>query len=612
MRVYFFLIAVWISVQGLGQPYVWKGKKQAVAIGLFTSVLEDSNGKLSITEIGDSSYRSRFHSVNRTSLHFGFTNSIYWLRFELKNYTGDSLYLQLDQAFLPNVDLFYKDINGQWTKTTSGYGIGLENKPVIDHSQLFPLAFGAHTYFVRLQPYVHAIPIQLMEKNFAQIRSATEKITYGIYAGLLLFAVIINFFLFVALKKLYFLNYSILVFFYLLTSALVMEGYAVYFFPDIDLMFWYRVIPVADMPAFLFYCISFFELKKNYPQIYRVALCGALFFCVWLLLLPLLPTLPVLLINQVFALLVFLFGIHTGLTIGRSGNKLGYLFAAFYSLWFLLILIEAIYIQTGFPAHFYSLSYVSTAIFIEAFLLAFLQVKRFQWEKKDDQLKQFEMKRHIDNMEQNFQREMLHTKLEIQEQTFNMISEEIHDNVGQLLSLAKIQINIIEQKEGKDKLTLKELKENIGQAMCDLRLIAKNLSSHYIQNTSLPEAVTNQVQRINRLGLVNISLSVSGTEQKLENQKKLVLYRIIQEGLQNIMKHSKASKVNIRFDYSNTILQVFISDNGTGFDQLASIENNDGLGLKNVTSRAEMIGGKAIINSNPNQGTTIEILTPYV
>lgn len=612
MKVYLFLLVLFQSLlQAKCQSIVWEQDRQLLPIGLSVSIFEDKSQRLRIDEVSSAIYSSKFKLSNQSILHFGFTNSVYWLRFEMKNHSMEKLFLSLDQAFLPDATL-YSNTNYEWGSMSSGYKVPLQQKAVIDHFQVFPL-MGEHAiYYLRLKPYIHAVPIQIVESNYWHMESARQKINIGIYAGILLFAVIINLFLFISLRKTYFLNYAILVFFYLLTSALVMEGYAVYFFPGIDLMFWYKIVPVLDMPAFLFYCISFFELKKKHGLVYKISLYSALFFIGYLFSLSFLPLLIVLLINQIFALLVFVLGIYIGVVVGRSGNTLGYYFAVAYCIWFVLILVEAIYIQTGMPKHFSSLSYVSTAVFIEAFLLAFLQAKRFEWERKKDHLKQFEMKNRIDKMEQDFQHEILNTKLEIQEQTFNTISQEIHDNVGQLLSLAKIQVNIMQQKEDKDHETITELKENVGIAMNELRNIAKNLSNHYIINNSLQETVANQAQRINRLGLVKITIEVYGVEKRLNDQKKIVLYRIIQESIQNIIKHAKASKVGILFDYTETIFHIKITDNGIGFNKVSMLQQKDGLGLQNVTSRAELIGGKAIINSIPDQGTTIQIFAPYV
>lgn len=214
-------------------------------------------------------------------------------------------------------------------------------------------------------------------------------------------------------------------------------------------------------------------------------------------------------------------------------------------------------------------------------------------------------------MEQTFKQELLQTQLEAQEHTFNTISQEIHDNVGQILSLAKVQVSIIEQRETKDINTLKELKENISQAMTDLRDIAKSLSSERIQLLSLHDTVANEMQRINRSGFINITINIEGDQQQLEEQKKLILFRIIQESIQNIIKHAKASVVEILFNYVELQLIITITDNGTGFDTSVALQQNGGLGLQNIISRAELIGGGATIDSIINEGTTIQISIPY-
>lgn len=223
----------------------------------------------------------------------------------------------------------------------------------------------------------------------------------------------------------------------------------------------------------------------------------------------------------------------------------------------------------------------------------------------------FKHKKEVIEMEKKFMEESLQSQLEIQEHTFNTISQEIHDNVGQILSLAKLQVSIIEQREIKDTVTLKDLKENIGQAMNDLRDIAKSLSSERIQLISLHDTVANEIQRINRTGLINVVMHIEGTEQQLQVQKKLILFRIIQESIQNIIKHAKASVVEILFNYAEAQLVITITDNGTGFDTSAALQQNGGLGLQNIISRAALIGGNANINSIIDKGTTIQISIPY-
>jgi signal transduction histidine kinase len=211
----------------------------------------------------------------------------------------------------------------------------------------------------------------------------------------------------------------------------------------------------------------------------------------------------------------------------------------------------------------------------------------------------------------NFEQTILQAQLEIQEQTFNTISQEIHDNVGQILSLAKVQLNIIEESENVDKGLLTDAQENISKAMTDLRDIAKGLNSERIRLAGLPATVEQEIQRINRVGIVHINLRISGNEQKTHAQKQLILFRIIQECLQNIIKHASASVVTILFIYQPESLSITITDNGKGFNFQQEKLAHHGLGLQNIFKRIELIGGKAEINSILQKGTTVNISIPY-
>ena len=215
-----------------------------------------------------------------------------------------------------------------------------------------------------------------------------------------------------------------------------------------------------------------------------------------------------------------------------------------------------------------------------------------------------------EKMQAAFNQQLLQSQLEIQEHTSNMISAEIHDNVGQILSLAKVQLNLIDQGETLDRTLLADAKESVSKAMTDLRDIAKSLNSERIKLSSLQEITELELQRVNRLGLMITSLKTNGETKNLQEQKKLIIFRIIQESLQNIIKHSKAKKIEICFHYEKDILRIEVADNGTGFDKTL-LEKKEGLGLQNIISRALVIGGEANINSVPGQGTVITIISPY-
>ena len=217
------------------------------------------------------------------------------------------------------------------------------------------------------------------------------------------------------------------------------------------------------------------------------------------------------------------------------------------------------------------------------------------------------------SMQYNFTQQLLQSRLEMQENTFSMVSEEIHDNVGQILSLASIQLSMAIIKNDCSEITLKGIKENVDNALNDLRNIAKNLNGNYLQQLSLSEFLNRAEDQITRNGYIQCNKTISGEEKELSLQKKFILFRILQECFQNVIKHANASSIKIEVKYDADGLKLIFNDNGKGFhaDTLPPDSPPKGLGLQNMQSRVALINGVIIINSLPNQGTTILISIPY-
>src|ERR1700722_807978 len=137
-----------------------------------------------------------------------------------------------------------------------------------------------------------------------------------------------------------------------------------------------------------------------------------------------------------------------------------------------------------------------------------------------------------------YEKTILQSQLEIQEQTFNFISGELHDNVGQVLSLAKIQIKIMDESGNLNTTMLNDVKDNISKALTYLRDIAKGLNTERIRSLSLYDTVAQELARVGKTGIFLTCIDKKGIECQLDEQKKLILFRIIQEGIQNCIKHA--------------------------------------------------------------------------
>jgi len=222
----------------------------------------------------------------------------------------------------------------------------------------------------------------------------------------------------------------------------------------------------------------------------------------------------------------------------------------------------------------------------------------------------YKMRLAQEKLQAEIANEVNNARNEIQQATLNNISQEIHDNVGQLLSLTKMQLNLIEAQEVKDNNLISEAKDNISKAMTDLRDLAKGMSSDRIQLLGLYDSVSQEAVRINKAGRLQVQVSSKGNKKEPEHKKQLVVFRVIQECFQNIIKHAQANHVLVSFTYQPDSFDVVIKDDGVGFDYHPGSPSSEGLGLMNIFNRIHLVGGEVTLNSAPGAGTSVHIKVP--
>ena len=198
-----------------------------------------------------------------------------------------------------------------------------------------------------------------------------------------------------------------------------------------------------------------------------------------------------------------------------------------------------------------------------------------------------------------FESEIAETQIEIREETLRNISWELHDNIGQSLTLAKIQL----QNESSE--NIKEVSEIITKSLNELRALSKLINPEFIKNIELKEALQLEIDRFNRLNFIKSSLEVHGKEKPIHEKTSIIIFRILQEFFSNTIKHSKATELKVQLTYQDDEVEIIAKDNGVGFNQEQIQEA--GLGLKNIENRANLIGAKAKLVSAPEQGTQLVI-----
>ncbi|AUC75761.1 sensor histidine kinase [Olleya sp. Bg11-27] len=238
------------------------------------------------------------------------------------------------------------------------------------------------------------------------------------------------------------------------------------------------------------------------------------------------------------------------------------------------------------------------AILIAVFILVFLCIMLivlfivFQKRKNTLILKQ-------KDSEKRFGQEIAKTQIEIREETFRNISWELHDNIGQLLTLAKIQLQNSTNKE--------DILLTLDKGLKELRALSKSISPETLKNSSLVSAIIQETDRLNKLEYLKAKVNVIGNEVHLDNEVEIVFFRIIQEFLSNTIKHAKATTLEITIQYLNNTVQITAKDNGQGFNNSNNEQIPNGMGIKNIIKRAQLINAEATITSKINEGTQLQI-----
>ena len=207
-----------------------------------------------------------------------------------------------------------------------------------------------------------------------------------------------------------------------------------------------------------------------------------------------------------------------------------------------------------------------------------------------------------------FEEEIIKSQMETQEQTLQNISWELHDNVGQLLSVAKMQLNMLQPEVANgQKSILDETGDIISKSLQEIRTLSKLLNPETVKNMGLQEAIELELHRFNRLNFLEADLEIKGDSISIDQKDEIILFRILQEFLSNSVKHAKAKSLKVLLDYQPEVLIITAKDSGVGFDEKKILK---GSGLINMQSRAKLISADFDLKSKKNHGVTLTLTYP--
>lgn len=198
-------------------------------------------------------------------------------------------------------------------------------------------------------------------------------------------------------------------------------------------------------------------------------------------------------------------------------------------------------------------------------------------------------------------------KLEAQENERTRLGHELHDNVNQLLATSKLFLDMIEPANPYSDELRNMVREYVESAYNELRNLSKGLVKSDFEKTSLLDQCKRMVNDISFSNAFAVNFDYNEEVEQLNDNSKTALLRILQEQLKNTIRYSKATTISVSLLVTDNNVMLTISDDGVGFD----MENTKkGIGLSNISDRAELCNGTAVISAAPGKGCALKVIIP--
>ncbi|HVF80516.1 MAG TPA: PAS domain S-box protein [Flavisolibacter sp.] len=224
-----------------------------------------------------------------------------------------------------------------------------------------------------------------------------------------------------------------------------------------------------------------------------------------------------------------------------------------------------------------------------------------------DSTERIRLQKKLSAKQKRHQRQVTEQVIRAQEREREVIGRELHDNINQVLTTVKLYLETAyTNKELREELLPKSI-TYLQQSINEIRNLSHDLSAPTLGTKSLIDAVAALVEMVQSSTNLTIYFEHSGYANNLQMDQKIAIYRIVQEQLNNINKHAKASEVTVRLSQTETANLLCVKDNGQGFDITAS---RNGIGINNIISRARVFDGEVKIVSELGKGCLIEVSIP--
>lgn len=543
----------------------------------------------------------------KNRVYHGFSNQFYWLKFSLQNTTNtlQSLYFEVSNPHIDYLDFYQLETNRIALRYRTGKFLPFNKRPIDNANFVFPIKLLPNettTYYVKIDKRSTSVnyPTTLWNQRDFNKTNNQKILINGALFGMLFLLCLYSLLVSIYLKRILYLWYGLYILFmglYLFTSM----GYSFQYINQDSILFKsiFRITTLISLiVCHLKFVKSFLKIKHHSLRLYTI--------------MNLIAGLLVALLLGYF-IFPFYYNQHSGAFIKilyflilcsaiccLLSNKLTYKYqkktVILYLLSFGVIILGGVFLMAfefGWLLNFKTkISPVFIGSLIEIIILSFALVKQMQ--SIDEQ------KNYLTIRVAEKQQEVVQAYVDGVEKEKLRVSEELHDNIGsQLANLSRIIYS-------ETKLPNSIYQKSIS-IIDEVRALSHRLSPVKGNLLTFKEQLENLINETFSTDHIDYDYNFIGNAKNLNKKQQLNVYRILQEFLNNILKHAKATTVEIQFINLENELTLTIEDNGIGFN---TNNTHKGLGLENIQRRVDYLKGTMEISSTPEQGTFIVVSVP--
>ncbi|WP_126244434.1 sensor histidine kinase [Chitinophaga rhizosphaerae] len=532
----------------------------------------------------------------------GATSSAWWVKFDVENPVDETLYLSIASAGLQEIDLYHETIPGQFSNVRYRSGAAGDGRIIQSNMPLLPMhapPAKRTTYYLRVTG--NAVMRLRMEVAAIEYHLETQHeddFIHGIFYGILLALMIYNLFAFITLRDISYLLYVLYILFSGL-STLVLNNYIAVFFPSARWLNEMTTVLPGGMLFGVLFTNTFLRVKEHAPLVHKLRVPLTVFLIAIPVMALFVPWPVMYIVLEAAIYVTFAYWLAAGISVYVKGFPPAVYFLAGFGLLIVFGVVYNLRDNGLLPDNAFTRHAAQLGTALEAIILSWALTSKLNFYKRAKEALQLQA------MEQSsaFSKEMIR----MQEHERKRIASELHDSVGQQLILIKNRLLLLRNKTENDAQSISgDIAGNVADTIQEIRNISYSLRPYQMEMMGLTQSIQSLAEETGDGANILMDAGIDNIDHLFSPENEINIYRIVQELLNNMVKHSGATRCTLRVHRAIWLIKIVVTDDGVGFGNA----NENGFGLLSIRERVQIMGGQFIIHPGEGKGAALSVNIP--